>query len=247
MARVLALLHTFHSLIELFDDLAGDILPADVQVVHIVDGLLLKAVLEQGGLSPFLFRRVADHIIAAEESGANAAMLTCSSIAPCVEAVRPMVNIPVLRIDEPMVDRALSLGTRIGVAATAPTTLKPILELIYVRAELANKRVSADPVMCQGAYAAMFAGDMETHDRIVLDTLRELASRNDVVVLAQASMARIADMVPPEEQVAPILSTPRLAIERVRDVMSEEYAKERAEIAGGARSARRSWRSPDGK
>jgi len=27
-----------------------------------------------------------------------------------------MVNIPVLKIDEPMVDRAISLGSRIGIA-----------------------------------------------------------------------------------------------------------------------------------
>ena len=38
-------------------------------------------------------------------------------------------------------------------------------------------------------------------------------ARNDVIILAQASMARVADTIPPEEQKVPILSSPRLAIE----------------------------------
>ena len=76
-------------------------------------------------------------------------------------------------------------------------------------------------MLCEGAYDALFAGDLETHDRIVRDTLKELMARNDVVLLAQASMARVAETIPGEEQAAPILSSPRLAVERARDVLNQ--------------------------
>ena len=225
MLRKLAFLHTVPSLVGLFSDLAREILPGDVEIFHIADEILLKVVLAQGGLSPFIYRRVAEHVIAAEQAGANAVQITCSSISPCVDPARLMVGIPVLKIDEPMVDKAISLGRRIGVAATAPTTLKPTTELVYARAGLAGKTVDVSSLLCKGAYDALFAGDMATHDRMVRDTLKELMAHNDVVVLAQASMARVADTIPPAEQSVPILSSPRLALERARDVMSQVDSK----------------------
>jgi Asp/Glu/hydantoin racemase len=224
MTKKLAFIHTVPSLVSLFGDLSKELLPADVEVFHIADELLLKVVLAQGGLSPFIFRRVAEHVTAAEEGGASVVQLTCSSISPCAEAARPLVSIPVLKIDEPMVDRALSLGERIGIAATAPTTLKPTTELVYTRAGLQGKQVKVESVLCEGAYKALFSGDTETHDRIVRQYLKDLMAKNDVVILAQASMARVANTIPAEEQVVPILSSPRLAMERARSVLEQGMA-----------------------
>jgi Asp/Glu/hydantoin racemase len=208
----------------LFGDLSKELLPGDVEVFHIADELLLKIVLAQGGLSPFIFRRVAQHVTAAEEGGASVVQLTCSSISACADAARPLVSIPVLKIDEPMVDRALALGDRIGIAATAPTTLKPTTELVYARAEIMGKHVKVESVLCEGAYKALFSGESETHDRIVRQYLKELMAKNDVVILAQASMARVAGTIPAEEQAVPILSSPRLAMERARSVIEQGMA-----------------------
>ncbi len=220
MPRMVAFLHTVPSLVDPFQRLAKELLPGDVEPVHIVDGMALKIVLDQGGLSPFIHRRVAEHAIAAEEAGAIALQCTCSSISPCVDTARLVVSIPTLKVDEPMVEQAIATGRRIGVAATAPTTLKPTTELVYARAAQLGKQVEVDPMLGQAAYAAMFAGDLATHDRIVLDMLRQLMERNDVVVLAQASMARLAEMIPTAERRVPILSSPRLAVERLRDIIA---------------------------
>lgn len=220
MTRKLVLLHTVATLVEPFNELAAEMLPADVDVVHVADELLLKVVLAQGGLSPFIYQRVSDHVLAAVHAGADVVMFTCSSISPCADAARLMVGIPVLKIDEPMVDRAIATGARIGVAATAPTTLGPTQELVNARADLLGKHVTVDAVLCEGAFDALFAGDLETHDRIVRATLRALMVRNDVVVLAQASMARVAESIPAQEQVVPILSSPRLAMAHARDTIA---------------------------
>ena len=121
-----------------------------------------------------------------------------------------------------MVDRALSIGTRIGLAATAPTALNPLADLVRARAQVAGKDVQVDSVLSKGAYEALFSrGDPEEHDRILRETLRELMTRSDVVLLAQASMARVADTIPPEEQIVPILSAVRSSVERARDVLNE--------------------------
>jgi Asp/Glu/hydantoin racemase len=219
MSQILVFVHTVRSVVGLFTDLANELLPG-VDVVHVSDDLLLRAVLDAGGLTPFAHKRVAQHVIAAEECGASVVQLTCSSVSPCVDVARVMVSIPVLKVDEPMVEQALSLGTRIGVVATAPTALRPTTDLLRARARDQEKRVQVEPILCEGAYAALLCGDLDTHDRIVRGVVKSLIPRCDVVVLAQASMAHVAGLVPAEEQGVPILSSPRLAIERVRGILA---------------------------
>jgi Asp/Glu/hydantoin racemase len=220
VGKRLVLLHTVPSLAESFARLASEILPRDVEVAHLADELLLKTVLAEGGLTPFAYRRVCAHVIAAEEAGADVVMLTCSSISPCVDTARLMVSIPVLKIDEPMVDAAISIGKRIGVVATVPTTLRPTTDLVRERAARLGRDVTVDPVLCEGAYDALFAGRPEEHDRIVRAGLEALMARTDVILLAQASMARVVDAVPASEQVVPILASPRMAMERARDALA---------------------------
>jgi len=62
-------------------------------------------------------------------------------------------------------------------------------------------------------------GDTATHDRIVLETLKGLMERNEVILLAQASMQRVAEAIAPEEQKVPILASPRLAVEHLRTLL----------------------------
>jgi Asp/Glu/hydantoin racemase len=221
MPQKLAYLHTVTSLVTLFNQLSKELLPPEVEVFHIADEMLLKLALAQGGLSPFIYRRVADHVSAAEAFGASAVQFTCSSISPCADASRPLVSIPLLKVDEPMVDQAIAVGERVGVAATALSTLKPTTDLVHARAALAGKKVQVDSVLAEGAFAALMSGDTETHDRIVRDTLEGLMSRNQVVVLAQASMARILEAMAPEARSVPVLSSPRLAVERAAKVLSQ--------------------------
>jgi Asp/Glu/hydantoin racemase len=205
------------SVATLFDELAAEILPEDVEVFHLGDDMLAKVVVKQGGLSPFLYRRLAEHVTAAEQAGMDAVQVTCSSISPCVDSARALVDIPVLKIDEAMVDAALSLGQRIGIAATAATALKPTADLVALRAAETGQHVDIEPAWCEGAYEALFAGDHLEHDRIVQQTIKELAARNDVVLLAQGSMVRAIASMPSEEQQVPVLTSPRLALGRLRD------------------------------
>ena len=60
------------------------------------------------------------------------------------------------------------------------------------------------------------AADLTT----VRETLKSLMARTDVVMLAQASMARVAETIPAEEKTVPILSSPRMAVEHARKVLS---------------------------
>jgi Asp/Glu/hydantoin racemase len=223
MPRRLVFVHTV-PLMDLFNPLSRELLPPDVEVWHIADEILLRVVLAQGGLSPFVHERVVSHAVAAEQAGATVVQLTCSSISPCADTAQARVRIPVLKVDEPMVDSALGIGGRIGVVATAPTTLGPTSDLIRQRALTLGKEVQVEARLAEGAYQALFGGDPQRHDAIVRETLQDLSQRNDVILLAQASMARVADSIPQGALPCPVLTSPRLAIERAARVLAEAGA-----------------------
>ena len=156
-------------------------------------------------------------------------MVTCSSVGPAVELSRPFVSIPVFRVDEPMANEAVRLGKRIGVAATLRTTLEPTISLLKARANAAGKHIEVLSAVCDGAFDAVIAGDTPTHDAIVGNALRDLCEKCEVVVLAQASMARVADGLPLSQRGSiPILSSPRLAVQFLAEVVKRDLARSEA-------------------
>jgi Asp/Glu/hydantoin racemase len=211
-------LHTVLGLPPTFGALAEELVPA-ADVFHIVDETLLGITRRTGSLTPATRRRVLGYVESAAEAGADLVVVTCSSIGPAVDASHDFVDVPVLRIDEPMADEAVRLGSRIGVVATLPTTLQPTADLVARRAREAGKDAHVVARVCEGAFDALAAGDRDRHDELVRDGLRELIADVDVLVLAQASMARVVETLPEEERTVPILSSPRLGMQRVAELL----------------------------
>ncbi|MEV0996057.1 aspartate/glutamate racemase family protein [Nonomuraea sp. NPDC050202] len=211
MTATLGLVHTSATLVPVFAELCARHLPG-VETFNIVDDSLIKNTIAAGRLTPETARRVAGHIGSAEAAGASHILVTCSSIGPAVEASEPLTGVPVLRVDRPMADRAVAPGRRIGVLATLSTTLEPTADLVRRRALAAGAGISLEARLCEGAFEALMSGDAATHDARVAEALSELGGQVDVVVLAQASMARVAGTVPVP---VPVLASPPLAMEHL--------------------------------
>ncbi len=220
MAKKAGMIHSVASLVPVFNGLAAEIMP-DVEIVHLVDEGLLKDVIAAGKYGPNMGRRLGTLASFAEESGAEAVMLTCSTLGVLVDEAKGMIEVPLLKVDEAMADEAVRFGSRIGVIATLYTTLNPTSDLVRERAALKGKGVDVETVLCEGAFEALGRGDTAAHDNIVLDNLKGLMERVEVVVLAQASMARVADQIPEAERKAPILSSPRLGVQRFKGMLDE--------------------------
>ncbi|HET8527633.1 MAG TPA: aspartate/glutamate racemase family protein [Gaiellaceae bacterium] len=199
--------HTVLSLPPTFTQLAEELVP-EADVFHIADETLLSNTRREGRLTPATRRRVLGYVESAAEAGADLVVVTCSSIGPAVDASRAFLDVPVLRIDEPMADEAVRLGSRIGVVATLSTTLEPTAELVRRRAREAGEEVEVTAYLCDGAFGS------DRHDELVREGIAKAASESDVVVLAQASMARVAGDAP-----VPVLSSPRLGMQRVAELV----------------------------
>lgn len=213
MIKTLAFIHTSPVLVPTFTQLAAELLP-ELNIFHMVDESLIKNTIAAGKLTKVTTRRVLSLIESAELAGAEAVMVTCSSIGHAVSLSRPFIDIPVLRIDEAMAEAAVTKGGRVGVAATLRTTLDPTLQLLQETALRSEKKIETVPCLCEGAFEAVISGQTDRHDRLVIDALTELMKNVDVVVLAQASMARVLGSIPAGE--TPVLTSPRLAVESAR-------------------------------
>ena len=216
--KVVAMIHTSSTLEPVFERIRRE-KHLDVELLHITDDSVISDVIACGNLSGEVSDRVRRHIAAAEEANADYILVTCSSIGGAVDEAQGVIRVPVMRVDQPMADQAVRMGRRIGVLATLSTTLEPTQALIARRAEVADKEVEIVARVVDGAFAAFQQGRFEEHDAAVANGLREMAAEVDVVVLAQASMARVVDLVPPEQLKAPVLSSPGLAMEHLASLL----------------------------
>lgn len=214
--KTLGFVHTSATLVPLFQQLTKEYLN-NVDTFNIVDDSLIKDVIKQGKLIPNTAARVVNHIKAAEEAGADVILVTCSSIGRAIETAATLSNVPVIRVDQAMADEAVQIGNRIGVIATLPTTLEPTSDLVKRRAQNAGKNVEITSKLCNGAFEALMSGDAAKHDEMVASALKELMETVDVIVLAQASMARVVDGLSADEKKVPILASPAIAMKKLAE------------------------------
>lgn len=214
VGKRVAFVNTVSSLPSVFKGLVTELAP-EIDMFSIVDESLLQDTIRHGSLSKKTVRRLVSYLELAQDAGAELIMVTCSSIGPAADIGRSMVDIPVLRVDEPMAEKALAAGTRIGVVATLRTTLTPTAALIERKAAENGKAATVVSKLCDGAFEALMSGNAKQHDSLIRSGLEELIPKVDVIVLAQASMARIVESLPEATHIVPIYSSPRLAVEHL--------------------------------
>jgi Asp/Glu/hydantoin racemase len=221
MSTQIAFIHTSASMIPVFKPLAEELLKG-ASVFNMVDESLLCDIIRDKCCAAKTARRLVNHVIEADDAGARYVLVTCSSMGRAVEASRALVSATVLRVDEPMAEKAVATGQRIGVIATLPSTLEPTAALVRARAAASNKNIELTASVVEGAFDAVISGDGAKHDALVGAALRDLATKVDVILLAQASMARVVESLSPQEKSVPILSSPRSAIEHLAELLRKQ-------------------------
>ncbi len=220
MSKTLGLIHTSATLVPVFQELIDQYLKGkDIKVFNIVDDSLIKNTIARNKFTEDTARRVVDYVGSAEAAGADYIMVTCSSIGSAVETAADLTGVPVLRVDQPMADKAVAMGTKIGVVATLPTTLGPTSDLVARRAQHAGKTIELTSKLCEGAFEALMGGQPEVHDKMVAEALIELSAEVEVILLAQASMARVVSQLSDEDKRVPILASPAIAMEYLSKVL----------------------------
>lgn len=216
MTTVVAI-YTGQGLAEPLKAVFAEALPGS-RLVNLIDDSLIADVVTAQQVTPAVTRRLLRYYETAEEMGADVILNTCSSVGEVVELGRKIVNIPIVRIDEPMATAAVKQYARIGVIATLSTTLQPTMRLLRKQAQLVRSDVTLVEGLAAGAYEALVNGSPERHDQQILETARRLVPQVDAIVLAQGSMARMEGKLA-EATGLPVLSSPKLGVDAVKQIL----------------------------
>lgn len=210
-----ALLGNDHTLFDIFREL----LP-DVGLINIVDDGMLKEVMMKGQITPDVTLRMCYYVLAANAMGVDAIFSTCSSLGAAASVAKELVDIPVIKIDEAMAEKAAREGHRISVLASVSTTLQPTISLIKEKSVLIGRKVELRPLLCEGAFELLMNGTVEAHDELIASKAKEVSQWADTLVLAQCTLARLAPRLSEETKLS-VLTSPRLGVEHLKRVLNQ--------------------------
>lgn len=205
MTQPLALFHTGQSHVATFGPMIARLAP-EIPLVHRVRQDLLDAA-QPRGLTPDIRRRAVQELLALADAGAATILCTCSTLGPAAETAADLAEVPVMRVDRPMMEAALDRGPRIAVAACLASTIGPTRALLERVAAGRGVRPEITEILLAEAWPLFATGDRAAYATAIADGLTRAAPEVDAVVLAQASMAKAADLC---TLPVPILSSPRL-------------------------------------
>jgi hypothetical protein len=225
---IAGLLHTVPALAPSFDALVAEAVPG-ARREHVVDAWMLETAIAEG-VTPAVRDQVASHLRHLAESGADAVLVTCSSIGEAAEEAAAGIGIPVVRVDAAMAGEAARLARdagsgRIAVLATNTATLGPTTRLIEREAARQGVDAVVTASVVEGAAAARSAGDQATHDRLIAEAVRAAAGPGTeagpgaaaAIVLAQASMAPAAESA---GVAVPVLTSPAGGVARLAEALT---------------------------
>ena len=160
----------------------------EAEVLNLLDEALYADVTPQGVMKEGVMSRVANILDHCVSSGADAIVFTGSTFGPAVDAARPSLSVPVLKADEAMAERAAATGRRILIVCTAARAIPVIRANIEQAAEKAGTRPTIHEFCVPGAKDAISAGDDDTHDRLIAESVEREEPGYDVILFGQISM-----------------------------------------------------------
>ncbi|HHT81191.1 MAG TPA: Asp/Glu racemase [Spirochaetales bacterium] len=216
MKRIV-LIHTVKSVYDSFEkDLRA--VTGDIKVYNIVDEFLVADPIERGFFTIENRMRLMHDLQSAQLTGSDLIVVTCSTLTPHVVAARPFFSTPIIAVDDAMCTLAVKEGSNIMVLATAESTVGPTLQKLEEEAALQGKKIQLSSLCCPEALVHLKAGQKAKHDKLVLDMARQVKNNNDTIVLAQASMAHLQDLVQAQTKIR-TLSSPQLCIQEVSKML----------------------------
>ena len=187
----------------------------DVKIYNIMDDSLLVDTRTYNGMTPTIASRMLNYAKAAEASGADGVLVTCTSVNEATKFIRPLMNIPILNIEEPVAEMAVKNGKKIGILGTIPTSPAALGRVVQEKAAELGKEIELVPVVAEGAFDVLCAGDVKKHDEMVCESLEKLAKEVDVVAFSQISMSLI-DL--PETEV-PVYRIGESGFQKIKEMM----------------------------
>lgn len=187
-------------------------------MVNIIDDSLLEEALANKGITSGIVKRMTGYYKNLEEIGCVAALNQCSSVGEAADLAVQELKIPMFKVDGPMAEKAVELGSKIAVIATAISTVEPSSNLVERKAKEKGKKVTVDRCFVDGAYDYLLkTGDKQKHNEMVIAKIKEAAKDHDVIVLAQGSMYHLIPQL--SDVKVPVLTSLETGVQQLRGLI----------------------------
>ena len=194
-----------------------DVFP-EAQILHLLDETLIEDFRREGGLSPHSRRKALQMALTAQEAGVDGILVTCSTLSPSVDDFRPFVRIPIVKIDEPVIEEVVQNADTVGLLATAETVLKSVEPLVLKKAREAGRKISVRPFI-KGDVWPLLQKDPAAFYRAIAGAATEAAKECQAVILTQVSIGPGRDYV--EEKFRNrVYASPAYAVQAIRKILS---------------------------
>jgi len=190
----------------------------EAQILHLLDETLIEDFRREGGLSPHSRRKALQMALTAQEAGLDGILVTCSTLSPSVDDFRPFLKIPVVKIDEPVIEEVVRKAEKIGLLATAETVLKSVEPLVMKKARELGRKISVRSFI-KGDVWPLLQKDPAAFYRAIAEAATEAAKECQAVILTQVSIAPGRDYVEEKER-NKIYASPTYAVQALRKILS---------------------------
>lgn len=170
------------------------------------------------------FREYAGHLV--ELYRPDAILLTCSTMNRAAASVREVVadqGIPLIQIDEPMMEAAVEHGGRTLVVATHGPTVASTQALLRETSGRLGRPIEVAGATVEEAFELLGEGQITRHNEQIAQAIERAQTREriDSVVLAQLSMAVFSFSYPdPLARFGvPVFNSGDCGFQRVREVL----------------------------
>lgn len=159
----------------------------------------------------------------------DAVLISCSTMNRAYKKVSKTMNplgVPVIQIDEAMMEQAVNTEGRILVVATHGPTVKSTQALLLETADRLGKKVDFLGATIEEAFELLGKGRIDEHNQAITKTIRHVQSREqvDIVVLAQLSMSVFSFTFPEplQEFGIPVLNSGQTGFARAGDNLRQQ-------------------------
>ena len=159
----------------------------------------------------------------------DAVLISCSTMNRAFREVRETMKpfgVPVIQIDEAMMEQAVSTEGKILVVATHGPTVKSTQSLLEETADRLGKNVDFVGATIEEAFELLGQGEIAEHNQAIAQTIRNAQSRDeiDIVVLAQMSMSIFSFSFPDsvKEFGVPVLNSGQTGFARAGEILRQQ-------------------------
>ena len=157
----------------------------------------------------------------------DAILISCSTMNRAYTHVADVMQpygVPVIQIDEAMMERAVEIGGRILVIATHGPTVKSTQDLLRETANRMGCELSFAGATVENAFELLGAGEIEEHNRCIAQTIEESCRHEKInsVALAKLSMSVFSFSYPEPEKIfgIPVFNSGETGFVRAGEVLA---------------------------